>query len=559
MNFTGAEANLAEAVRRIETAGPGSGTGRPAWLQALEGVRLPLYDVHWPAAVVLDKRKVDGGETIRVGLRDGRIMPLTAWNASIRRALKAYDVVLVRLVEASPKPIPSVKPSPNAKSSASAKSKPQMASARAELRVRPTVQGAAVVLENKSGRILAMAGGFSYPLSQLNRTTQAHRQPGSAFKPLVYLAALGQGLQPNTLIWDTPVTLPPVGGFASRAQDYWTPKNYDGGSSGTLTLRRGLENSKNLVTARLLDGGIAARPEDSLNKVCALAREAQLYTECMHYYPFVLGAQPVRPIDLAGFYAAVANEGGRPTPYAIESIEQDGKIIYQHDAKPLAFLGSADRVAFYQLKTMLQGVLARGTARRIAHLAPYVGGKTGTSDEENDTWFVGFSNDVTVAVWAGYDNADGKRRTLGGGATGGSVAVPMFAPIMQAAWSSYTPRTALAPASKEAMKNMVAKQTGSSDGSSSAKFTEYFRTDKSGRIAVNHTRLANGESNQRETKQVRSVRAPVRSAGRPDGSWAQGQPSPWNSGWGSWNDGWSQGQNERSRPLQRPGSSFFRF
>src|SRR5207244_7106271 len=114
-------------------------------------------------------------------------------------------------------------------------------SPRAELRVRPTVQGAAVVLENKTGRILAMAGGFSYPLSQLNRATQSQRQPGSALKPLTYLAALQKGLQPNTLVRDEPITLPPISGTANaRHEDYWTPKNYDGGSSGIITLRRAL-------------------------------------------------------------------------------------------------------------------------------------------------------------------------------------------------------------------------------------------------------------------------------------------------------------------------------
>src|SRR5215470_4332053 len=147
----------------------------------------------------------------------------------MRRVLKLHDVVFVRVVEAK-------------------------GSARAELRVRPTVQGATVVLENKTGRVLAMAGGFSYPLSQLNRASQSRRQPGSAIKPLTYLAALKKGLQPNTLILDEPVTLAPIGNANStREQDYWTPKNYDNGSSGAITLRRALENSKNLVTARLLD------------------------------------------------------------------------------------------------------------------------------------------------------------------------------------------------------------------------------------------------------------------------------------------------------------------
>ena len=130
-------------------------------------------------------------------------------------------------------------------------------------------------------------------------------------------------------------------------------------------------------------------------------------------------------IDLAVFYATIANEGARPTPYAIETVEQEGTVLYRHSARATS-IASADAASFYQLKTMLQGVVDRGTASRIRHLAPYVAGKTGTTDDENDVWFVGFTNDVTVAVWVGYDNADGKRRTLGGGRTGGSVAVPIF-------------------------------------------------------------------------------------------------------------------------------------
>src|SRR5262249_54802053 len=128
---------------------------------------------------------------------------------------------------------------------------------RAELRMRPAVQGAAVVLENKTGRILAMAGGFSYPLSQLNRATQAVRQPGSTIKPLTYLAALGKGLQPDTLVSDDEIALRPVGArVRGREQEYWSPKNYDGGGGGILTLRSALENSRNRATVHLLDGGI---------------------------------------------------------------------------------------------------------------------------------------------------------------------------------------------------------------------------------------------------------------------------------------------------------------
>ena len=294
VQFRSAEANLAQAIQRIEAAKK-AGDKRPIWQQALANARLPLYDVHWTPAVVVEKPTGKKGEAWRVGLTDGRILPLAIDNAVAQRKLVLHDVIFVRVTEGKGK-----------------------AATRAELRVRPAVQGTVVVLENKTGRILAMAGGFSYPLSQLNRATQAVRQPGSAIKPLSYLAALRKGLQPNTLISDDPITLPPIGGGRAREQDYWTPKNYDGGGGGILTLRRALENSRNLATVHLLDGGIEDSPEASLERLCRLALEAQIYRECLKYYPFVLGAQPVRPVDLAAFYAAIANEGVRPTPYVVE-------------------------------------------------------------------------------------------------------------------------------------------------------------------------------------------------------------------------------------------------
>ena len=231
--------------------------------------------------------------------------------------------------------------------------------------------------------------------------------------------------------------------------------------------------------------------------------EAQIYHECVRYYPFVLGAQPVRPVDLAAFYAAIANEGSRPEPYLIDSIERNGLIVYRHDPKSSAMIGSVDRAAFYQLKTMMQGVLARGTARSIAHLAPYVAGKTGTSDNENDAWFVGFTNDVTVAVWLGYDNSDGKRRTLGGGATGGHVAVPIFEPVIQAVWAHVAPKTALAPPSPEAKRQLACKSIDIDSGEMQGQMqgqvrvvrpiTECFRVDRSGQVIDTQYQLVSRE------------------------------------------------------------------
>ncbi len=514
LEFQGAEANLAQAIERI-AAERKPNEKRPAWQQALMSARLPLYDVHWTPAVVVETSGSKKGAW-HVGLADGRIVPLSL-DPRIQRKLKLHDVVLVHLSGGKGK-----------------------APGRAQLRIRPEVQGAAVVLENKTGRILAMAGGFSYPLSQLNRTTQATRQPGSTIKPLTYLAALGKGLQPDTLVSDDEITLRPVGARArgGREPEYWSPKNYDGGGGGILTMRAALENSRNRATVHLLDGGIELKPEASLNRICDLAVEAQIYRECQRVYPLVLGAQPVRPIDLAAFYAAIANEGRRPTPYAVESIERDGQNIFRHQATPVA-IKSVDQAAFYQLKTMLQGVLARGTARSIARLSPYVAGKTGTSDDENDAWFVGFTNDVTVAVWLGYDNAGGRRRTLGSGSTGGGVAVPIFDPIIEAVWAHAASKRALAPPSPEASRQLSCNSSDlvelkESRRRSRTALTECFRLDRKGRVIDTRYRLVSRESDRQDRDEIlvrgRSERAYAfedQGRGSWDSSWQVGPQWRW--------------------------------
>jgi 1A family penicillin-binding protein len=474
LQFKSAEANLGKMVEHFE-GDKGSVDKRPAWQRAVATARPPLYDVHWMPALVLEKPTGRSGGTLRVGLADGRIVRLSVDSGAVTSKLNLHDLVMVKLTEVNPR----------AKGDAGV---------RAELRIRPQVQGTVFVLENKTGRILAMAGGFSYPLSQLNRATQAQRQPGSSIKPLSYLAALGAGLQPNTLIEDKEITLPPIGSSRNRERDSWTPKNYDGRSGDTLTLRQALENSRNLATVHLLMGGIESKPEASLDRLCSLALEAQIYRECVRFYPFVLGAQPVRPIDLAAFYATIANEGKRPMPHAVETISRNGQTIFRHEAKS-ATVNSIDRAAFHQLKTMLQGVLARGTARSIASLAPYVAGKTGTSDDANDVWFVGFTNDVTVAVWLGYDNADGKRRTLGSGATGGGLAVPIFEQVVQATWIHVAPKVALAPPSPEARSQLSCKSVDYDSGKFRAKgIPECLRVDPRGKIIDTQNRLISRES-----------------------------------------------------------------
>jgi len=495
MQFRGPEANIGDAVRKLEGVNPG---GTPAWQQALQAVRLPLYDVHWTPAVVLSKGGgKKGDDAIRVGLPDGRILPLTTWSGTVRRGLGLYDVVYVRIVESR---------GVDTRSKGKSTSNILPSGGQAQLRVRPTVEGAVLVLENKTGRILAMAGSFSYPLSQLNRAAQTERQPGSAMKPLTYLTALQHGLQPNTLVPNEPITLPPIGGGIdsrdlisrdyggyARPQDYWSPRNADYNEGGLFTMRRGLENSINVVTAHLLDGGISDRPEKSLDAVCATAVAAKIYSQCVRYYPFVLGAQPVRMIDLAAFYAAVANEGALPQAHGIDSIEENGHTIYEYPKTPLPWIGAADRASFYQLKTMLQGVVARGTARAISGLSPYIAGKTGTTEDAVDGWFIGFTNDVTVAVWVGYDNADHKRRSLGTNATGARVALPIFEPIMEAIWAEHVaPKTLLSGPSPEARKFLVDVPIDYATGDrvASGGFIEHFRREADGQIDDTQFQLA---------------------------------------------------------------------
>ena len=492
--WRGPEANVADAMQKL--AGDNR-PGTPAWQQALKALHLPLYDVHWTPAVVLQK-----GPSIRVGLPDGRTGPLAGLTNEIARNLNLYDVVYVHVS------------GQNGSSTKGGDAGSSKGNVQARLRVRPSVQGAALVLENRTGRVLAMAGSFSYPLSQLNRTWQTERQPGSTIRPVTCLTALQKGLQPNTLVRDEPITLPPIGGVhrgTTRQEYFWTPRNADRRSLGSLTLRRGLEYSRNLVTAHLLDGGIETDPAKSLDDVCATATAMKIYAHCLRYYPFVLGAQPVHMINLAAFYAAIAQEGVRPQPHGIDSIEANGRTIYQYpEAQISPTVDGADRASFYQLKTILQGVVARGTARAIASLSPYVAGKTGTTEDAVDGWFVGFTNDVTVAVWVGYDNADRKRRSLGSSETGASVALPIFEPIIEAIWArKIAPKVPLSGPSPEAQRRLVDVAIDYQSGDrvrGSHGFVEHFRLGPDNKVHDTQYQVVSGQSSDDERGAKRGVK-----------------------------------------------------
>jgi membrane peptidoglycan carboxypeptidase len=208
-------------------------------------------------------------------------------------------------------------------------------------------------------------------------------------------------------------------------------------------------------------------------------------------------------IDLAAFYAAVANEGMRPQPHTIDSIEQNGHVVYEYPKVPVfPMIGAADRASFYQLKTILQGVVARGTARGIASLSPYVAGKTGTTEDAVDGWFVGFTNDVTIAVWVGYDNNDGKRHSLGG-VDGARVALPIFQPIIDDVWAdNIAPKAPLAGPSAEAKRQLIdlpiEYYSGNFERGGGGNFVEHFRVGSDGRIAdTQYSMLSHEEADLR--------------------------------------------------------------
>jgi membrane peptidoglycan carboxypeptidase len=319
-----------------------------------------------------------------------------------------------------------------------------------------------------------------------------------------------------------------------------------------------LENSVNLVTAHLLDGGIDSDPEKSLDDVCATAVAAKIYPDCIHYYPFILGAQPVRMIDLAAFYAAIANEGMRPQPHAIDSIEQNGHDVYDYPKVPLfPMIGAADRASFYQLKTMLQGVVARGTARAMAQLSPYVAGKTGTTEDAVDGWFVGFTNDVTIAVWVGYDNGNGKKRSLGG-VDGARVALPIFQPIIDDVWADgIAPKAPLAGPTPEAQRQLVDLPidyySGTPErGGGRGNFVEHFRIGADGRITDTQYHMLSREEADMRSQETGDYSYGYGDQGR---GYYPNQPQPFARGlFGNWGNPFyqAQPQPQPQRPPQAP-------
>lgn len=313
----------------------------------------------------------------------------------------------------------------------------------------PEIEGSLVAMDPRTGRVLAMVGGFSFAESEFNRATQALRQPGSSFKPFVYAAALDNGYTPASVVLDAPVEIRNDDGSV------WRPENYAQQFYGPQTLRRGIERSRNVMTVRL------AR-DIGMPMVAAYAEKFGIYDELNPVLAMALGAGETTNLRLTAAYATIANGGRRISPTLIDRIQNRyGKTIYRHDqrlcdgcdaeswngqSEPLILDNREqvlDPMTAYQITSMLQGVVQRGTGTAASSLGRPVAGKTGTTNDYKDAWFVGFTPELAVGVYLGYDNP----RSMGRSSTGGEVATPIFTEFVAKALEGQPPTPFNRPAS----------------------------------------------------------------------------------------------------------------
>ena len=296
------------------------------------------------------------------------------------------------------------------------------------LRQVPAIGGAMVVMDPHTGRVLALDGGFSYAESQFNRATQAQRQPGSSFKPFVYAAALDNGYTPSSVVLDAPIEIDPGYG-----QPIWRPENYAQKFYGPSTLRTGIEQSRNVMTVRLAQ-------DMGMPLVAEYAKRFGVYDKLGPYLPNSLGAAETTVLKMVSGYAVFANGGRQVKPTLIDRIQDRfGKTIFKHEERVCETCAAdqwanqdepviednreqvLDPMTAYQVTSMLEGVVQRGTATVLKQVGKPLAGKTGTSNDYKDAWFIGYSPDLVVGVFIGYDNP----RPMGRGMTGGEMAAPI--------------------------------------------------------------------------------------------------------------------------------------
>ncbi len=344
------------------------------------------------------------------------------------------------------------------------------------LRQIPEIQGAFMVMEPNSGKILAMQGGFSYELSSFNRAVRANRQPGSLFKPFVYLTALENGYKPNSIIVDAPISLKQVTGV-------WRPQNASDKWFGVAPLRKGLEHSRNLMTVRLAK-------EVGMDKVKKNAELFGLYKDMPTLLSYSLGAGETTLLKLIKSYSILANGGFQVEPTFFDLVQDRfGETIYKHGflrclgcnnnifdqpRKPI-FLNTAKRlidpVSIFQVNSILKGVVERGTAAKtVGTLGQPIAGKTGTTNKSKDVWFVGYTPNFVAGCYIGYDIP----RSLGKNASGGSICGSAFKTFFESAYKSAILTTWKAP--QGVQSKMINYDTGQLVNQTNGKsINEYFR------------------------------------------------------------------------------------
>ncbi|GLO69914.1 penicillin-binding protein 1A [Phaeobacter inhibens] len=394
-------------------------TSEESWRAALSNASVPR-DIDlggkWHPAVALEV----GDQSLRVGIEDvaeiGSVprSDIKWMKGSFKDNISAGDVVLVRAVEKDG------------------------ALQHWSLRQVPEVQGGFVAMDVNTGRVLAMQGGFSYQHSVFNRATQAQRQPGSSFKPFVYAAALDSGYSPATIVVDAPIEI-------NTPQGLWRPKNSTNKFYGPTPLRTGIEMSRNLMTIRLAQ-------EVGMEVVAGYAERFGVYDNMGAFLANSLGAEETTLYKMVAAYAMFANGGERVQPTLVDRIQdRQGETIYRHDdrdcvdcASPALAAGQAPRIVdnreqvmdpitAYQLTSMMRGVVDRGTASSVINLPVPTAGKTGTTNDSRDVWFVGFTSNIVAGCYMGFDQP----RPMGRGAYGGTMCGPVFQQFMQKATAKY--------------------------------------------------------------------------------------------------------------------------
>jgi penicillin-binding protein 1A len=348
---------------------------------------------------------------------------------------------------------------------------------RWSLRQVPEVQGGFMAMDVNNGRVIAMQGGFSYQDSVFNRATQAKRQPGSSFKPFVYAAALNSGYSPATIVIDAPIEV-------NTPQGIWRPRNSSNKFYGPTPMRTGIEMSRNLMTIRLAQ-------EIGMDTVADYAERFGVYDEMGQFLANALGSEETTLYQMVAAYAMFANGGERVEPTLVDRVQDRyGRTIYRHDQRDCVDCGEPgipeDRgprivtnrervmepITAYQLTSMMQGVVTRGTASRQIDLPVPVAGKTGTTNDAKDVWFVGFTSSLVAGCYIGYDQP----RSLGEGTFGGNTCGPVFQEFMKEAIEEYGGGKFRVPPGGRFIK--IDRYTGArldDDASGPTVVAEYFR------------------------------------------------------------------------------------